>query len=90
MTIDSVAAWQKCPRCDGQGHTAKPPWVPGDIPTWDATNTRGYTCPACGGAGVLSPPPRRQPWHDMTLTELADAIRREFIAASRRPHRIEP
>jgi DnaJ-class molecular chaperone len=45
--------WQKCPRCDGQGHTNRPPWIPGDQATWFSTTTVSYWCPPCGGTGLL-------------------------------------
>lgn len=43
----------KCPRCDGQGHTNRPPWVPGDQPTWASSNMASHSCPPCGGTGLL-------------------------------------
>ena len=42
-----------CPKCGGQGHVNKPPWIAGDQPTWMSTNTGGYTCPVCHGIGYL-------------------------------------
>ena len=44
---------QLCPKCHGQGHVAKPPWVPGDIATWPATTTSTYRCPICTGKGYV-------------------------------------
>jgi len=43
----------KCPRCDGQGHTAKPPWVPGDVNEWASNNLGSHKCPPCDGTGIL-------------------------------------
>lgn len=42
-----------CVRCNGQGHTMRPPWLPGDVPTWSATNTVSHPCPPCEGTGFI-------------------------------------
>ena len=46
---------QKCPKCDGQGTVAKPPWVPGDVHEWTSGET-GYTCTVCNGSGIIYVP----------------------------------
>lgn len=43
-----------CPKCGGQGHVEKPPWVAGDRDQWVSNNTGGYTCPVCNGSGIVS------------------------------------
>lgn len=53
MTAD---LWQLCPRCDGQGHTYRPPWVPGDQPTWTSNTTGSHRCPPCNGTGLVRRP----------------------------------
>ena len=45
----------KCPRCDGQGHTHRPPWVAGDAEGWSSTTTNTHPCPPCNGTGILWP-----------------------------------
>lgn len=42
-----------CPKCGGQGHVAKPPWVPGDVHTWVSAGVTSYPCRVCSGIGVL-------------------------------------
>lgn len=44
--------WQKCPKCDGQGHVSKPPYVPGDISVWTSATT-SHICDLCKGAKVV-------------------------------------
>lgn len=46
-----------CPKCEGQKHVAKPPWVPGDVREWPANDTRSYPCPLCGGRGYVETEP---------------------------------
>ena len=48
---------QKCPKCDGQGTVAKPPWVPGDVHEWISGET-GYICDVCNGSGIIYVPER--------------------------------
>ena len=48
-----VRRTELCPKCDGQGLVAKPPWVAGDIPTWTSHTTAPYTCGLCNGAKVI-------------------------------------
>lgn len=43
----------KCPVCDGAGSISRPPWIPGDVPQWLASDTASHPCNACGGTGVL-------------------------------------
>ncbi len=43
----------KCPRCDGQGHTWKPPHVAGDQQEWLSTDMKTHSCPPCNGTGIL-------------------------------------
>lgn len=43
----------KCPVCDGTGLTNRPPYIPGDQPTWVSSDTGPYTCKVCKGEGVL-------------------------------------
>lgn len=45
--------WQLCPRCNGQGHTWTPPWLPGDQLTWTSTCTESYQCRPCDGTGLV-------------------------------------
>lgn len=42
-----------CPVCNGAGLLNRPPWVPGDQPTWASSDTTPHECRACSGAGVL-------------------------------------
>jgi hypothetical protein len=42
-----------CPKCGGQGHVSKPPWVPGDWDAWLSNSTGGHTCPVCSGQGFI-------------------------------------
>lgn len=51
----SSGPW-KCPVCDGAGHTARPPWVPGDQPTWMSSGYETHPCRACDGSGIVWPP----------------------------------
>lgn len=51
ITVDSV--WQLCPKCNGQGHVSKPPWVPGDVEMWVSSDTGTHTCQVCNGNGVI-------------------------------------
>jgi hypothetical protein len=44
---------QLCPRCNGQGHTWTPPWLPGDQHTWVTSKLESYKCPPCNGTGLL-------------------------------------
>jgi len=46
----------KCPVCDWAGLVSRPPWVPGDIRTWDATMITDYECPACKGEKIVWEP----------------------------------
>lgn len=48
---------QVCPKCSGQGHVLKPPYVPGDQPSWVATNTATYVCRICLGSGLAPAEP---------------------------------
>ncbi len=46
--------WQLCPKCSGQGHVNKPPYIAGDQHSWVAGNTGGYQCPVCAGRGMVA------------------------------------
>ena len=46
---------QKCPKCDGQGIIAKPPWVAGDVNEWISDSSE-YVCDVCGGAKIIYVP----------------------------------
>jgi len=45
-------AWQKCPKCDGQGIVSKPPYVAGDVHEWSSTSAV-HTCNVCNGAKII-------------------------------------
>lgn len=45
--------WQVCPRCNGQGHTWTPPWLPGDQLMWTTAGTESYSCRPCNGTGLV-------------------------------------
>lgn len=47
---------QLCPKCNGQGIVAKPPYVPGDVSEWSATTIANYVCNVCNGVKVISIP----------------------------------
>ena len=49
-----IAAWQKCPVCDGTGLMLRPPWVAGDQETWTDTQCGPYPCKICSGIGLLA------------------------------------
>jgi hypothetical protein len=38
-----------CPKCGGQGIVTKPPWLPGDVPSWVSHTTAPYKCNLCEG-----------------------------------------
>lgn len=42
-----------CPKCQGQKHVNKPPWVAGDQHTWTSSTTGTYPCPVCDERGYL-------------------------------------
>jgi RecJ-like exonuclease len=44
---------QKCPICEGQGHTAKPSYVPAGVDNWSSTSV-SHVCHYCNGAKVIS------------------------------------
>lgn len=44
---------QLCPKCNGQGTVAKPPWIPGDVHTWNSGTTTPYRCNLCDGRKVI-------------------------------------
>lgn len=52
--LEKLRPVQLCPKCDGQGHVSKPPWVPGDQDGWMSTSTTSYPCLLCGGTGVYT------------------------------------
>ena len=43
---------QICPKCNGQGIVSKPPWVAGDVDTWNSTATT-HVCDLCNGAKII-------------------------------------
>lgn len=49
------SGWQKCPKCDGQGHLSKPPWVAGDVNEWSSTSA-SHLCDVCYGAKIIQRP----------------------------------
>lgn len=53
-TVADEARVHRCPRCNGVGRTARPPWVPGDVDTWVATSTQDYECSLCHGKGLVT------------------------------------
>ncbi len=56
MTAATSAEWQTCPKCGGQGHVGKPPYIAGDQHSWVTGNTGGYECPVCHGSGMVVRP----------------------------------
>jgi DnaJ-class molecular chaperone len=44
--------YQLCPKCNGQGTTSRPPWVPYDQNEWTSSNS-SYLCNICNGAGII-------------------------------------
>lgn len=42
-----------CPKCDGQGRVSRPPWIPGDQPTWSSPGIHTYPCNLCNGRMIL-------------------------------------
>jgi len=44
--------YQLCPKCNGQGITSRPPWVPYDQNEWTSSAT-SYVCNICHGAGII-------------------------------------
>ena len=42
-----------CPVCYGQGTVSKPPWIAGDVQTWETGDTQLYPCPPCRGTGLV-------------------------------------
>lgn len=42
-----------CPVCNGFAKVSRPPWVPGDVPSWGSSSIDSYPCPACEASGVL-------------------------------------
>jgi rRNA maturation protein Nop10 len=55
---EATRSYQICPKCGGQKHVNKPPYIGGDQHTWVAGNTEGYKCPVCDGRGVIESPLR--------------------------------
>ncbi len=51
--------YQKCPKCDGQGSVAKPPFVPGDVNEWTSSST-SYVCTVCNGEGIILEAPDKE------------------------------
>ena len=45
--------FQKCPKCDGQGIVAKPPFIAGDVHQWSSTSVT-FPCDVCNGAKIIS------------------------------------
>jgi hypothetical protein len=43
----------KCPVCDGSGKVSRPPYVAGDVPQWESSDTKLYECNACLGTGIV-------------------------------------
>ena len=43
---------QICPKCNGQGMVARPPWVAGDVRQWTSNTTGPYLCNLCDGRKV--------------------------------------
>lgn len=51
-----------CPKCGGQGHVEKPPWIAGDVHSWSACSTGGHVCDLCKGAKIIaSKEPSKRP-----------------------------
>jgi len=46
---------QICPKCNGQGIVAKPPWVAGDVQVWCASQT-SFCCDVCRGLKIIYVP----------------------------------
>lgn len=42
-----------CPACNGHGKVSRPPWVAGDVLTWEASTASSYPCQACFGSGIV-------------------------------------
>ena len=42
-----------CPNCKGMGKVSRPPHIAGDQQQWVDNGAGPYSCPTCGGAGVI-------------------------------------
>ena len=42
----------KCPVCDGTGLVSRPPWIAGDVESWDSDRT-SYECSVCNGDKII-------------------------------------
>ena len=51
---DEVASvpYQLCPKCNGQGQVAKPPYIAGDVHTWSSSQGI-YECDVCNGSKII-------------------------------------
>lgn len=47
--------WQLCPKCNGQGITSKPPYIPGDVYEWTSTSG-AHQCDVCKGNKIIQRP----------------------------------
>lgn len=47
--------YQLCPKCQGQGFTSRPPWVPADVHSWTSSSAT-HVCDVCNGAKVIVKP----------------------------------
>jgi DnaJ-class molecular chaperone len=56
---------QLCPKCNGQGTVAKPPWIPGDVHTWNSGTLAPYVCNLCEGRMVIAQPDAAAPLDDI-------------------------
>ncbi len=45
--------YQNCPKCNGQGTVAKPPYVPGDVFEWSGSTATTFVCDVCNGAKII-------------------------------------
>ena len=50
--IYNCVPYQKCPKCDGQGITSKPPYIAGDQAQWDST-VINHKCDVCNGDKII-------------------------------------
>jgi|ERR1700741_1518660 len=75
LMSQSVAAYQKCPKCDGQGSVSKPPGVPGDVHHWVSSSST-FLCDVCNGAKIFPTPviQRQQAQLDISILDQVDEV----------------
>lgn len=50
--MNNAIPYQKCPKCDGQGTTCKPPYISGDQYTW-SSSALNFVCNVCEGRKII-------------------------------------